>query len=103
VGEFYRRAVVFGCRVVVMEKMPRGSRCDMGRGPIADDDGGSGCTVKGAWGGGSAHGCGAHVRGVAWVSGGVNDPDVCGLWFQESLPLCVVITSSVYFDSRAML
>jgi hypothetical protein len=31
------------------------------------------------------------VRG-AWVSGGVNDPDVCGLWFQESLPLCMVIT-----------
>jgi hypothetical protein len=23
----------------------------------------------------------------AWVSGGVNDPDVCGLWFQEYLPL----------------
>jgi hypothetical protein len=22
----------------------------------------------------------------------VNDPDVCGLWFQESLPLCMVIT-----------
>jgi hypothetical protein len=21
------------------------------------------------------------------VSGGVNDPNVCGLWFQESLPL----------------
>jgi hypothetical protein len=43
----------------------------------------------------------------ARVSGGVNDPDVCGLWFQESLPLCMVITllSSfpVYFDSGAVL
>jgi hypothetical protein len=35
--------------------------------------------------------------GGARVSGGVNDPDVCGLWFQESLPLCMVITSSVLF------
>jgi hypothetical protein len=26
------------------------------------------------------------MRG-AWVSGGVNDPNVCGLWFQEYLPL----------------
>jgi hypothetical protein len=34
----------------------------------------------------------------ARVSGGVNDPDVCGLWFQESLPLCMVITSSVLFS-----
>jgi hypothetical protein len=35
------------------------------------------------------------VHGGVWgarVSGGVNDPDVCGLWFQESLPLCMVIT-----------
>jgi hypothetical protein len=42
------------------------------------------------------------VRG-ARVGGGVDDPDVCGLWFQESLPLCMVITPSVlfsvYFDS----
>jgi hypothetical protein len=37
------------------------------------------------------------VRG-AQVSGGVNDPDVCGLWFQESLPLCMVITPSVLFS-----
>jgi hypothetical protein len=36
------------------------------------------------------------VRG-ARVSGGVNDPDVCGLWFQESLPLCMVITPFVLF------
>jgi hypothetical protein len=34
----------------------------------------------------------------ARVSGGVNDPDVCGLWFQESLPLCMVITSFVLFS-----
>jgi hypothetical protein len=33
----------------------------------------------------------------AWVSGGVDDPDVCGLWFQESLPLCMVTTSSILF------
>jgi hypothetical protein len=38
----------------------------------------------------------ARVRG-ARVSGGVNDPDVCGLWFQESLPLYMVITPSVLF------
>jgi hypothetical protein len=36
------------------------------------------------------------VRG-ARVSGGADDPDVCGLWFQESLPLCMVITSYVLF------
>ena len=29
----------------------------------------------------------AGTRAGARVSGGVNDPDVCGLWFQESLPL----------------
>jgi hypothetical protein len=39
------------------------------------------------------------VRG-ARVSGGVNDPDVCGLWFQESLPLCMVITPSVLFPGQ---
>jgi hypothetical protein len=39
----------------------------------------------GAWCGGSAHG-GEHACGEgARVSGGVDDPDVCGLWFQESL------------------
>jgi hypothetical protein len=37
------------------------------------------------------------VRG-ARVSGGVNDPDVCGLWFQESLSLCMVITPFVLFS-----
>jgi hypothetical protein len=36
------------------------------------------------------------VRG-ARVSGGVNDTDVCGLWFQESLSLCMVITPFVLF------
>jgi hypothetical protein len=38
----------------------------------------------------------ARVQG-AQMSGGVNDPDVCGLWFQESLPPCMVITSYVLF------
>jgi hypothetical protein len=46
---------------------------------------------------GAVVGDGTHVRG-ARVSGGVNDPDVCGLWFQESLPLCMVITPSVLFS-----
>jgi hypothetical protein len=46
----------------------------------------------GVGGGSSAHGGGARV------SGGVNDPDVCGLWFQESLPLCMVITPSILFS-----
>jgi hypothetical protein len=32
VGEFYRRALVFGCGVVVMEQVTRGSRCDNGKG-----------------------------------------------------------------------
>jgi hypothetical protein len=58
---------------------------------------------RGAWGGGWRWG----TRVGARVSGGVNDPDVCGLWFQESLPLCMVITASVlffvYFDSGAVL
>jgi hypothetical protein len=40
----------------------------------------------------------AGTRAGARVSGGVNDPDVCGLWFQESLPLCMVITPSVLFS-----
>jgi hypothetical protein len=38
-----------------------------------------------------------HVCREARVSGGVNDPDVCGIWFQESLPLYMVITSSMLF------
>ena len=56
-----------------------------GWGAVAGDDGGGGCAWR--W---------ARVRG-ARVSGGVNDPDVCGLWFQESLPLCMVITPFVLF------
>jgi hypothetical protein len=51
-----------------------------------------GALQRGCGGGGSAHGGGHACRG-ARVSGGVNDLDVCGLWFQESLPLCMVITS----------
>jgi hypothetical protein len=72
---------------------------------VAGSNGG-GCAAKGAWGGGSAHGGGHACRGHESVVG-VNDPDVCGLWFQESLPLYMVITSSVlfpiYFDSGAVL
>jgi hypothetical protein len=47
-------------------------------------------------GGGSAHGGRVRVQG-ARVSGGVDDPDVCGFWVQESLPFCMVITSSALF------
>jgi hypothetical protein len=39
--------VVFGCRVVVMEQVPRGSRRDMGRVAVASDDVDSGCAAKG--------------------------------------------------------
>jgi hypothetical protein len=39
----------------------------------------------------------AGTRAGARMSGGVDDPDVCGLWFQESFPLCMVITSFVLF------
>jgi hypothetical protein len=73
VGGFYRRALVFGCGVVVMEQVTRGSRCD----GVAGGNGG-GCAAKGVWGGGSAHG-GGHACEGARVSGGVDDPDVCGL------------------------
>jgi hypothetical protein len=38
------------------------------------------------------------TRAGARVSGGVDDPDVCGLWFQKSLPLCMVITPFVLFS-----
>jgi hypothetical protein len=110
VGELYRRAalrVVLECGVVVMEQGTRGSRCDMGSDGVASGNGG-GCAAKGAWaavvvrckgawGGGGAHG-GRHACGGARVSGGVDDTDVCGLWFQESLPLCMVITPSVLFS-----
>jgi hypothetical protein len=62
---------------------------------VASGNGG-GCAAKGVWGGGGAHGGGHACRG-ARVSGGVNDPNVCGLWFQEYLPLCMVITPFVLF------
>jgi hypothetical protein len=72
---------------------------------VAGDNGGGGCAAKGAWavvvrckrGRGAVVGGGARIGG-AWVSGGVNDPDVCGLWFQESFPLCMVITPFVLFS-----
>jgi hypothetical protein len=78
-----------------------------GRGHVAGDDGSSGCAAKGV-GVGSALQRGAWAvvlvrmgtRAGARVSGGVNDPDVCGLWFQESLPLCMVITPSVLFPAH---
>ena len=88
-----------------MEQVTQGSKHDKGRDGVAGDDGGSGCAAK-RLGGGSAlqRGRGvvvvrmeAGTRAGARVSGGVNDPDVCGLWFQESLPLCMVITPSVLF------
>jgi hypothetical protein len=66
-------------------------------GGVAGGNVGGGCAAKGAWGGGSAHGGRARVRG-ARLSGGVNDPDVYGLWFQESLPLYMVTTPSVLFS-----
>jgi hypothetical protein len=61
-----------------------------GRGAgVAGDDGGGGCAAKGVWGSGSALQRGGVVRWCcAWrrahmqgarVSGGVNDPDICGL------------------------
>jgi hypothetical protein len=58
---------------------------------------GGGCAAKGVWGGGSAHGGGHACKGTR-VSGGVDDPDVCGLWFQEFLPLCMVIPPFVIFS-----
>jgi hypothetical protein len=77
-------------------------------GGVASGNGG-GCAAKGVMGGGSALQKGgvwamvvvrmeAGMRAGARVSGGVNDPDVCGLWFQESLPLCMVITPFVLFS-----
>jgi hypothetical protein len=86
-GGIYRRAVcevvLKGCGVVVIEQVTRGNKYDGGGDGVAGGNGGGGCAAKGAWGGGSAHGGRARVRG-ARVSGGVNDPDVCGLWFQET-------------------
>jgi hypothetical protein len=56
-----------------------------------------GALQRGCGGGGGCAWRQARVQG-ARVSGGVNDPDVYGLWFQESLPLCMVITPSVLFS-----
>jgi hypothetical protein len=53
----------------------------------------------GVWGAVVVH-MEAGTRAGARVRGGVNDPDVCGLWFQESLPLCMVITPSVLFPAH---
>jgi hypothetical protein len=50
----------------------------------------------GVGGGASAHG-GRHTCGGTSEWWG-QCPDVCGLWFQESLPLCMVITPSVFFS-----
>jgi hypothetical protein len=83
------------CGVVVMEQVTRGSRCDGGEGGMVL------LAVMATVGVlqrecGAVVGGGARMRG-ARMSGGVNDPDVCGLWFQESLPLCMVITPFVLF------
>jgi hypothetical protein len=74
-----------------MEQVTRGSKHDKGRGAGVA---GGGCAAKGKWGSGWRW----VTRVGARVSGGVNDPDVCGLWFQESLPLCMVITPFVLFS-----
>jgi hypothetical protein len=77
-----------------MEQVTRGSRCDGGEGGSGVT--GGGCATKGAWATMVVRmEAGTHVG--ARVSCGVNDLDVCGLWFQESLPPCMVITSSVLF------
>jgi hypothetical protein len=108
-GGFYRRVGVLGCEVAVMEQGTRGSRCDgegmvllamtAAVGALQRGVGGGSALQKGGRGavvGGEARVWGAWVWG-AQVSGGVNDPNVCGLWFQESLPLCMVITPFVLF------
>jgi hypothetical protein len=95
VGEFYRRALVFGCGVVVMEQVPRSSKCDKGRGDGVAGGNGGGCAAKGAWV--AVVRMEASTRAGSRVSGGVYDLDVCEIWLQESLPLCMVITPSVLF------
>jgi hypothetical protein len=57
---------------------------------------GGGCAAKGEWA--VVVRMEAGTRAGARVSGGVDDTDVCGLWFQESLPLCMVITPFVLFS-----
>jgi hypothetical protein len=80
-----------------MEQVPQGNKCDggvvvllavMAVGALQR---GSGAVVVRMEAG---------TRAGARVSGGVNDPNVCGLWFQESLPLCMVITPSVLFPAH---
>jgi hypothetical protein len=100
VGGFYRRAV---CKAVL--EVSGGDGAGDTRQQTRQGEGGrvpammvvAGALQKGGVGSGSAHGGGALVHG-ARVSGGVNDPNVCGLWFQESLPLYMVITPSVLFS-----
>jgi hypothetical protein len=90
-----------------MEQVTQGSRCDKGKGGLLPATMAVVGALQRGVGGGSAlqRGRGAVVvrmeagtRAGACVSGGVDDPDVCGLWFQESLPLCMVITPSVLFS-----
>jgi hypothetical protein len=76
-----------------MEQVTRGSKCDRGGIVLMVVMAAVGALQRGR---GAVVGGGARVRG-AWVSGGVNDPDVYGLWFQESLPLYMVITHFVLF------
>jgi hypothetical protein len=79
-GGFYRRVWVLGCGVVVMEQVTRGSRCDKGKGGLLPATMAVGALQKGAWV--VVVRMEAGTRAGARVSGGVDDPDVCGLWFQ---------------------
>jgi hypothetical protein len=67
VGEFYRRAVcevvLRGCRVVVMEQVTRGNKCDGGGMVLLAVMAAVGALQRGHGGGGSAHGGRARVRG----------------------------------------
>jgi hypothetical protein len=88
----------------MMEQVAQGNKCDGVGDGVAGSNGG-GCAAKGGRGvavvlckGGVVVRMEAGTRAGARVSGGVDDPYVCGLWFQESLPLCMVITPSVLFS-----
>ena len=64
-GGLYRRALVFGCGVVVIEYVLRGNRCDGGEGGLVPAMMAAvGALQRGGVGGGSAHGgghaCGGH-------------------------------------------
>jgi hypothetical protein len=67
-GGFIGERGCWGCGVVVMEQVTRGSRCDKGKGTVAGDDGDGGCAAKGGMGGGSAlqrgRGAGTCARGT---------------------------------------